>query len=56
MISQEELNNMDKYIGRLKTTRKENPELAKEISVQSLIESGVFNEDGTPKENIVDRW
>lgn len=56
MISQEELNNMDKYIERLKAIRKENPELAKEISVQSLIESGLFNEDGTPKENIVDRW
>lgn len=55
MISQEMLNDMDKYIGNLKRIRKENPELAKEMAVQSLIESGVFNEDGTPKENIVDR-
>lgn len=56
MIAQEMLENMDKYIESLKTIRKENPELAKEMAVQSLIESGVFNEDGTPKENIVDRW
>lgn len=55
MIAQEMLENMDKYIESLKTIRKENPELAKEMAVQSLIESGVFNEDGTPKENIVDR-
>lgn len=56
MIIQEELNNMDKYIERLKAIRKENPKLAKETAIQSLIESGVFNEDETPKENIVDRW
>lgn len=56
MIAQEMLDNMDKYIESLKTIRKENPELAKEMAVQSLIESGLFNEDGTPKENIVDRW
>lgn len=56
MIGQEELNNMNKYIERLKAIRKENPELTKEMAVQSLIESGLFNEDGTPKENIVDRW
>ena len=56
MISQEELNNMDKYIERLITIRKEDPELAKEMTIRSLIESGLFNEDGTPKENIVDRW
>ena len=56
MIAQEMLENMDKYIESLKTIRKENPELAKEMAVQSLIESGLFNEDGTPKENIVDRW
>lgn len=56
MIAQEMLENMDKYIESLKTIRKDDPELAKEMAVQSLIESGVFNEDGTPKENIVDRW
>ena len=56
MISQEILNGMDRYIENLKAIRKENPDLAKEMAVQSLIESGVFNEDGTPKENIVDRW
>ena len=56
MITQETLNDMDEYINKLKKVRKENPELAKEMVVQSLIESGVFNEDGTPKENIVDRW
>lgn len=56
MIAQEMLDNMDKYIESLKTIREENPELAKEMAVHSLIESGLFNEDGTPKENIVDRW
>ena len=56
MISQSELNNMDKYIEKLKRVQKENLKLAKEMAVQNLIESGVFNEDGTPKENIVDRW
>ena len=56
MISQNELNNMDKYIEKLKTIQKEKPKLAKEMAVRSLIESGVFNEDGAPKENIVDRW
>lgn len=55
MISQEMLNDMDKYIGNLKRIRKENPELAKELATKSLIGSGVFNEDGTPKKNIVDR-
>ena len=54
MITQETLNDMDEYINKLKKVRKENPELAKEMAVQSLIESGVFNEDGTQKENIVD--
>ena len=48
MITQETLNDMDEYINKLKKVRKE-------MVVQSLIESGVFNEDGTPKENIVDR-
>lgn len=56
MINQEMLDGMDRYIENLKTIQKENPELTKEMAVQSLIESGVFNEDGAPKENIVDRW
>lgn len=56
MIAQEMLEDMDKYIESLKTIRKENPEFAKEMAVQSLIESGLFNEDGMPKENIVDEW
>lgn len=55
MISQEMLNDMDKYIGNPKRIRKENPELAKELATKSLIGFGVFNEDGTPKKNIVDR-
>lgn len=56
MITQETLNDMDEYINKLKELRKESPELAKKMAVQSLIESGVFNEDGTQKENIVDGW
>lgn len=55
MISQEMLDGMDRYLEQLKTIQKSNPEVAKEMAVQSLIESGLFNEDGTPKENIVDR-
>lgn len=50
------LNDMDKYIANLKRIRKENPELAKELAIKSSIESGVFNINGTPKENIVNRW
>lgn len=55
MITQEMLADMDRYIESLNMKQKENPELAKAMAVQSLIESGIFNEDGTPKENIVDR-
>ena len=54
MISQEMLNDMDKYIGNLKRIRKENPELAKEFAKKSLIESGILNPDGSIKEKIVD--
>lgn len=54
MISQEILNDMDKYIGNLKRIRKENPELAKELATKSLIGSGILNPDGSIKEKIVD--
>ena len=34
--------------------KKENPERAREKARESLVESGVFNSDGTPKKNICD--
>lgn len=43
---------MDKYIDDLKAEILENPVKAKEKAIQSLIRSGVFNADGTPKERI----
>lgn len=45
---------MDRYIEKLKKMRKDNPGKAKEKALESLIESGVFNDDGTPKKKICD--
>ena len=45
---------MDQYIENLKKMKKENPERAREKARESLVESGVFNSDGTPKKNICD--
>lgn len=45
------IDGMDQYIEKLK---KENPERAREKARESLVESGVFNSDGTPKKNICD--
>ena len=48
------IDGMDQYIKNLKKMKKENPERAREKARESLVESGVFNSDGTPKKNICD--
>ena len=50
------LKGMDEYIQHLKILNVTNPDLAKINAINSLIISGVFNKDGTPKKNIVNRW
>ena len=45
---------MDQYIEKLKKMRKDNPGQAKRKALESLVESGVFNDDGTPKKKICD--
>ena len=42
------------YIEKLKKMRKDNPGQAKQKALESLVESGVFNDDGTPKKKICD--
>ena len=48
------INKAESYINWLNNLSKTNPELAKEIAKKSLIATGVLNEDGSPKEYIVD--
>ena len=45
---------MDRYIEKLKKMRKDNPGKAKEKALESLVESGVFNDGETPKKKICD--
>lgn len=45
---------MDLYIEKLKQMRKDNPEMAKKKAEKSLINSGVFHKNGTPKKEICD--
>lgn len=47
------LKSMDDYIYSLRAKAISNPCEAKRKAVQSLIASGVFNKDGTPKKEIV---
>lgn len=46
---------MDNYIETLKRKKEKNPETAREEAINSLIESGLFKEDGTPKAQICDQ-
>lgn len=48
------IDGMDEYIKNLKKMRKNNPEKAKEKALESLVESGIFNANGTPKKKICD--
>ena len=43
---------MDEYIETLKRKKVNNPEMAKKEAIDSLIEAGLFEEDGTPKTEI----
>ncbi len=54
MNFQSYLKSMDDRIDKLKAEIKANPCESKEKAKQSLIASGVFNEDGTPKSRICD--
>lgn len=56
MIRQEIVNELDFYIKELEKLGRENPRLAKENAIQSLIKSGVLDNSGNPKNHIVDRW
>lgn len=49
---QDYIDGMDRYIEKLKKMRRDNPKEAKEKAIKSLIDSGVFNKDGTPKKRI----
>ena len=48
------IDGMDQYIENLKKMRKENPEKARKNAVENLIESGIFNPNGTPKKKVCD--
>ena len=53
--SVEELSNqMKDYLARLTKLAHDDPETAKIVARVALIKTGVLNEDGTSKENIVD--
>ena len=53
--SVEELSDqMKDYLARLTKLAHEDPETAKIVARVALIKTGVLNEDGTSKENIVD--
>ncbi|MBQ6547141.1 MAG: hypothetical protein IJL74_04005 [Bacilli bacterium] len=45
---------MEHYLDYLKQLSKDDPETAKILAMDALIKTGVLNEDGTPKESIVD--
>ena len=46
------IDGMDQYIEHLKKMRTENQEQARKDAVENLIESGIFNLNGTPKKKI----
>lgn len=46
---------LDNYIESLKRKKENNPETAKAEAIDSLIKSGLFNEDGTPKTQICEQ-
>lgn len=56
MIRQEIVNELDFYIKELEKLGRENPRFAKENAIQSLIKSGVLDNNWNPKNHIVDRW
>lgn len=56
MIRQEIIDDLDIYIKEVEKSGRENPRLAKENAIQSLIKSGVLDNSGNPKNHIVDRW
>lgn len=49
-----DINGLRDYLEEFKKLAEEDPEAAKIAARVSLIRSGVLNEDGSPKENIVD--
>ena len=49
------IDGMDQYIEALKKLRENDPEKAKRQARESLINSGIFNSDGTPKEQICEQ-
>ena len=54
MDFQSYLKSMDDYIDKLKAEIKANPCKAKRKAIQSLIATGCFYKDGTPKSEICD--
>lgn len=46
------IDGMDQYIENLKKMRTKNPEQARKDAIENLIESGIFNPNGTPKKKI----
>ena len=56
MNYQKEIEMMEEYILQLKKDFKENPKLAKQKAIESLIVSGLFNLDGTPKKEICNNY
>lgn len=55
MIYNEYIVGMNQYIEKWKLLKKTDPELAREMAKQSLIETGVLDKDGKQKNQICNR-
>lgn len=51
--AEESIKMMQDYLEEFRTLKRENPKKAREIAKRELIEIGVLDEKGNPKENIV---
>ena len=50
---EESIKMMQEYLDEFRELKRKDPEKAKEIAKQDLIDIGVLDEQGNPKENIV---
>ena len=53
LTPEESIKMMKEYLEEFRELKRNNPEKAKEIAKQDLIDIGVLDEQGNPKENIV---
>ncbi|MBR1866938.1 MAG: hypothetical protein IJ801_10630 [Lachnospiraceae bacterium] len=53
LTPEESIKMMQEYLDEFRELKRKDPEKAKEIAKQDLIDIGVLDEQGNPKENIV---